>query len=153
VTGKLDAYPNLPVRGQVIRIDPQSIFQQNVTMIPVTVQLARPDPRFKAGMNARCEFNTGEASDILCVPSEAVNPGGRGGSYVLVLQNGKPRRVPVRVGLAGQELTEIRSGLAEGQQVVTRDIGGQRPDQQQSNNPLGSPMGTGARGGGAGGEA
>jgi multidrug efflux pump subunit AcrA (membrane-fusion protein) len=119
---ELDAYPGMPVSGRVIRIDPQSVVQQNVTMIPVTVELAQPDPRFKPGMNATCRFILGEAKNALAVPTEAVKDVPQRGHMVRMLLNGNPQSIPVEIGLVGQELTEIRSGLHEGDRIITREI-------------------------------
>lgn len=145
VTVKVDAYPSLVVEGKVIRIDPQAKVEQNVTLIPVTVELDTPDPRFKPGMNATCEFIVDEVNNVVTVPNEAVKEKGEGEFYVQVLQNGKPVDVPVEVGLAGPDTTEVRSGLEEGQKVVTRTV---QPEKPQTNNPFAGPFGGGGRGGG-----
>ena len=148
---RVDAYPDEKVFGKVIRIDPQAIVTQNVTTIPVTVELAKPDPRFKPTMNATCEFISAEAHNVVTVPNEAVKE--RKGKFtVAVMQpNGKPKDVDVEVGLAGQDTTEIKSGVNDGDEVVTKVI---EPEKPQTNNPFGGPFQgrpNGNRGGGAGG--
>src|SRR5204862_5179578 len=90
VTVKVDAYPSMLIEGKVIRIDPQAKIDQNVTMIPVTVEINLPDNRFKPGMNAECEFVVAEAKDVLTVPNEALRESE--GSYrVQKLVNGRPK--------------------------------------------------------------
>jgi HlyD family secretion protein len=151
VSVKLDAYPDQPVDGKVIRIDPQVKVDQNVTTIPVTVEIARPDDRFKNGMNATCDFIIGEAHDALVVPNEALRGTGARQS-VQILVDGKPERVAVQTGLVGKDTTEIRSGLQEGQAVITRTVRPQsaKPEGNGTNNPFASPVG-GGHGGGRGG--
>lgn len=128
----VDAYPSLLVDGKVIRVDPQATVQQNVTTIPVTVEVVDPDPRFKPGMNAECEFIIDEVSGVLTVPNEALKE--ENGVYsVQELANGKPRDITVEVGVAGQDATEIRAGLKEGQTVITRTI---EPETAETNNPF-----------------
>lgn len=150
VTVKVDAYPSLVIEGKVIRIDPQAKVEQNVTLIPVTVEINQPDPRFKPLMNATCEFIVDEANDVVTVPNEAVKEKGEGEFYVQQLVNGKPADVPIEVGLAGPDTTEIRSGLEEGAKVITRTI---EPEQPQTNNPFGGPFGGRPRSGGSGGRS
>lgn len=151
---RVDAYPELKVRGRVIRIDPQAKIEQNVTLIPVTVELDKPDPRFKPGMNATCEFIVKEASDVVTVPNEAVKEKGEGEFYVQILQAGKPVDVPVKLGVAGQDTTEVIEGLQADQKVITRII---QPEAPQTNNPFAGPFGNrnrgrgGSRGGARGG--
>ncbi len=147
---RVDAYPDEKVFGRVIRIDPQAKVDQNVTTIPVTVELNKPDSRFKPAMNATCEFISAEAHQVVTVPNEAVKEQ-KGHFTVQVMQpNGKPKEVPVTVGLAGQDVTEIKSGINDGDVVVTKVI---EPEKAQTNNPFGGPFGQrpgGGRGGAGG---
>lgn len=150
VTVKVDAYPSLMIDGKVIRIDPQAKIEQNVTMIPVTVEITDPDERFKPGMNAECEFIVDEAPSVLTVPNEAIKES-EGVYKVQKMENGVPVEVEVVVGLAGQDVTEIREGLKEDDEVVTKAI---VPEKAEANNPFGNPFGRPQRrttGGAAGG--
>src|SRR5262249_54277276 len=47
----VDAYPNRTFGGQVQKIEPQSVVQQNVTMFPVTIMLPNMDHLLRPGMN------------------------------------------------------------------------------------------------------
>ncbi|MGQ9525319.1 MAG: efflux RND transporter periplasmic adaptor subunit [Armatimonadota bacterium] len=144
VTVKVDAYPSLLVDGKVIRIDPQATVEQNVTMIPVTVEILEPDERFKPGMSAECEFIVDEAFNVLTVPNEALVESD--GVYrVRKLVNGQVKEFEVEVGIAGPDATEIRSGLKEGEQVITKII---EPQRSQVNNPFAPQFGRGPGGGG-----
>ncbi|MFN3649202.1 MAG: efflux RND transporter periplasmic adaptor subunit [Armatimonadota bacterium] len=166
---RVDAYPDVVVSGRVIRIDPQAIIEQNVTLIPVTVELSRPDARFKPGMNATCEFITDEARKVLTLPNEGVKEGEEGGYYVEKLVNGAPQKFEIVVGVVGQDTTEIVSGIKDGDEVITRTI---QPEAEEANNPFnpfnrfggnrnqqrgrpggGGPGGAGNRPGGGGGGA
>jgi len=46
-------------------------------------------------------------------------PGAQASQAVYVLEPGKLKRVPVKLGLTDGNYTEVLSGLTEGQQVVT----------------------------------
>jgi len=134
-----DAYPDEIFEGTVTRIDPQTVVQQNVTTIPVTVEVDMPDARLKPGMNATCDFIIERKEDVLVVPTEAVRDE-EGSNSVTVMKNGQqtPRRV--RVGASGDENTEILSGLRQGEVVVTAVI---EPQSQAGAGGFGGPMGGG----------
>lgn len=153
-TVRVDAYPDRPQQGTVIRIDPQAKLEQNVTTIPVTVELRRPDSRFKPGMNSECEFVIAEAKDVLTVPSEALK-GADGDFTVDILKDGKPVAVKVETGLVGDDLAEVKKGLRNGQEVITRII---MPEGDGTNNPFqmgprGRPSGSQRQGGQSGGQS
>ncbi len=149
VSVMVDAYPDLKVRGRVIRIDPQAKLEQNVTTIPVTVEVRNPDPRFKPGMNVDCTFIVSEVKDVLVVPNEALKQTPKGAMFVQTLVEGKPKDVPITTGLSGDEVTEVKSGnLHEGQEIITRI---NLPEKAAANNPLGfGPPGRRGQGGGQG---
>lgn len=153
VTIKVDAFPTMELTGKVIRIDPQAKVEQNVTLIPVTVELDKgDDPRVslvRPGMNATCDFVVDEAKNVLLVPNEALKEEGEGAYYVEVMENGVPKKVEVSVGIAGTDFTEIREGLKADEEVVTKTI---QPEKAEANNPFNpfGGMGRGGRGGGGG---
>jgi HlyD family secretion protein len=113
----IDAFPDDQFQGTVSRIDPQALTQQNVTTVLVTVRIDDVNPRLKPGMTATCEFMIGRAENVLCLPSLAVQER-QGRHTVLMMQDGEPTPVPVEIGLVGDNLTEIRGGVAEGDGVV-----------------------------------
>jgi len=117
----IDAYPNELFTGYVTKISPQTVADQNVTTVPVTVEIEAPDLRLKPGMNATCDFITAKRRDVLRVPNSAVIEGDRD-ITVTVMQNGKQEARPVEVGLADNDYTEILSGLKEGDEIVTQIV-------------------------------
>jgi HlyD family secretion protein len=151
----IDAYPSEIFEGKVTRIDPQAKLDQNVTTIPVTVEIDNPDLRLKPAMNATCEFIIAKHENVLTVPNEAVKE--ENGSYtVTVLQAGQQIVKPVETGIAGPDATEIREGLKEGDLVITQIIEPQKDGSSSQGgvrSPFGSPFGGGPprRGGGGGG--
>ena len=68
----VDAYPNRPFDGQVLKIEPQAITQQNVTMFPVLVRIANRQGLLKPGMNAEVEMHVGRRESVLAVPNAAL---------------------------------------------------------------------------------
>ncbi len=68
----VDAYPNRPFEGTVLKIEPQSTVQQNVTMFPVRVRIDNKDGLLRPGMNADVEIHVGERRNVLAVPNAAL---------------------------------------------------------------------------------
>jgi HlyD family secretion protein len=148
----IDAYPSEILDGKVTRIDPQAKLDQNVTTIPVTVEIDSPDLRLKPAMNATCEFITAKHENVLAVPNEAVKEDN--GEYsVTVMQGEQQTAKKVEVGIAGQDLTEIREGLKEGETIVTRIIEPEPASGTSAQGGVRSPFGGpfGYRSGGSGG--
>ncbi len=164
----IEAYPGVPFEGKVARVDPQAQVEQNVTTVPVRVEIDNSSPTFrllKPGMNATCEFVVDEKENVVSVPNEAVRTDDEG-SYVEVGTGGKPappdpktgtpaeadalvvvkiEKRRVEVGVEGNETVEIVSGLKEGDPVVTQTI---EPEAPTAGGAMG---GFGGRPGGGGG--
>ncbi len=72
VTITVDAYPNQPFRGQVLKIEPQAVEEQNVTMFPVLVRIANRASLLRPGMNSEVEIHIGERRGVITVPNAAL---------------------------------------------------------------------------------
>jgi HlyD family secretion protein len=68
----VDAYPNRPFQGRVLKIEPQSTVSQNVTMFPVLVQIPNPDGLLRPGMNAEVAVQIGQRQNVLAIPTSAL---------------------------------------------------------------------------------
>ena len=68
----VDAYPNRPFDGSVLKIEPQASVQQNVTMFPVLVRIANPGHLLKPGMNTEVEIHVGRRDNVIAVPNAAL---------------------------------------------------------------------------------
>lgn len=117
----VDAYSSQLFSGTVTKIAPEAVSVQNVTSVPVTVAVDLPDARLKPNMNATCDFVTQRKTDVLLVPNEAVKETDAG-TTVTVMAQGKQEVRPVKVGIVGNDKTEIISGLKEGDEVITAII-------------------------------
>lgn len=72
VTINVDAYPNRPFDGSVLKIEPQAQVTQNVTMFPVEVNIPNPEHVLKPGMNTEVEIHIGQRQGVLAVPNAAL---------------------------------------------------------------------------------
>ena len=68
----VDAYPNRPFEGSVLKIEPQATVQQNVTMFNVLVRIPNPNHLLKPGMNTEVEIHVGRRDNVLAVPNAAL---------------------------------------------------------------------------------
>lgn len=72
VTIRVDAYPNRPFRGQVLKIEPQAEVTSNVTMFPVLVRIPNEDGLLRPGMNGEVDISIGRRRDVVAVPNNAL---------------------------------------------------------------------------------
>jgi HlyD family secretion protein len=67
-----EAFPDRTFRGAVVKIEPQAVVQQNVTMFPVIVNLDNRTGLLKPGMNAEVTILVDQALDVVLVPNSAI---------------------------------------------------------------------------------
>ncbi|MGH7509875.1 MAG: efflux RND transporter periplasmic adaptor subunit [Gemmatimonadales bacterium] len=84
-TVTVDAFPNRPFRGTVLKIEPQALTEQNVTMFPVLVRIDNKEGLLRPGMNAEVEVHVGRRDDVLAVPNAALRTPRDVGSAAQVL--------------------------------------------------------------------
>ncbi|MCA9721354.1 MAG: efflux RND transporter periplasmic adaptor subunit, partial [Gemmatimonadetes bacterium] len=68
----VEAFPNRPFRGEVLKIEPQADTIQSVTMFPVLVRIPNTEGLLKPGMNAEVNIAVGNAQGVLAVPNAAL---------------------------------------------------------------------------------
>ena len=66
------AYPNQPFDGQVLKIEPQAIVEQNVTMFAVLIRLENRGDLLKPGMNAEVQIRIASRDSVAAVPTMAL---------------------------------------------------------------------------------
>ena len=69
---KVEAFPDRTFEGQVLKIEPQAVVDQNVTMFPVLVRLDNREGLLKPGMNADVEVRIADRRGVLLVPNSAI---------------------------------------------------------------------------------
>ncbi len=119
VTFTVDAYPDITFKGNVsvIRNAPTTI--SNVVTYIVIVQVANPELKLKPGMTASVSIIIADKKGILRIPNAALRakitdkehtakaPKGAG---VWILEDKKPKRVPLTLGIRDSRFTEVLSG-------------------------------------------
>lgn len=75
-TVNVAAYANRPFRGVVLKVEPQAVAQQNVTMFPVLIDIENREGLLKPGMNAEVEVLIADRSDVPTIPNAALRTSG-----------------------------------------------------------------------------
>jgi HlyD family secretion protein len=68
----VSAFPNRNFVGSVLKIEPQAVVEQNVTMFPVLIQLDNREGLLKPGMNAEVGIEIARREAVVTVPNAAV---------------------------------------------------------------------------------
>lgn len=68
----VEAYPDRAFQGEVLKIEPQAVVDQNVTMFPVLIRLENPERLLKPGMNTEVIIEIANRPDVVTVPNAAV---------------------------------------------------------------------------------
>jgi HlyD family secretion protein len=118
---KVESFRDRVFNGKVTKIAPLGVEKDNVTTFEVRVSIDNPGGELKANMTANAEILLDEHKGVLMVPENAVIYDNQKNASVEVpdkKQKDGTRKVAVKVGLSNGSVTEILSGLNEGQQVV-----------------------------------
>ncbi len=100
---RVDAYPNQPFAGRVLKIEPQAVTEQNVTMFPVLIRIPNEDGLLRPGMNSEVEIRIGSRWGVLAVPNAALRTRSDVASAAAVL---------------GIEMDAVRAQLAAGSEQL-----------------------------------
>ncbi len=134
-----DAFPDLTLTGQVTQVDSIGTVAQGVVDYGVEITLNATDDRVKPSMSVSAAIITDVRQDVITVPNSAIKTQ-NGNSYVQVLTNipkgvsstssqgiassVPPNQVQITTGISNGSMTEVASGLNEGDLVVIRTITG-----------------------------
>jgi HlyD family secretion protein len=117
-----DAYPQAHFAATVSFINPGI----DIARASATVKLTVSDPPayLRQNMTVSVDIATARRTDVLSLPGSAVRDALTSAPWIMVLENGRAVRRPVRLGLQGDQRIEILSGVAKGSQVIpaTADI-------------------------------
>ncbi len=118
---KVESFRDRVFNGKVTKIAPLGVEKDNVTTFEVRVSIDNPNGELKANMTANAEILLNEHKGVLTVPENDVTYDNQKNAFVNVpdrRQKDGMRKIPVKVGLSNGSVTEIASGLKEGEQVV-----------------------------------
>jgi HlyD family secretion protein len=118
---KVESFRDRYFQGKVTKISPMGVEKDNVTTFEVRVSINNPGGELKAQMTANAEILLDEHKNVLTVPENAVIYDQQKNASVEIpdaKQKDGKRKVAVKVGLSNGAVTELLSGLKDGDQVV-----------------------------------
>ncbi len=119
VTLTMEAFENTTFTGKVLSVDVSGSTNSGVTSYSVVVLLDNTDKEIYTGMTVSANIITSSKSDIIIIPSAAIDTANNGISTVRTLNNGVLNTVTVTVGSTNNSETEILSGLNVGDTIIT----------------------------------
>lgn len=131
----VDALPGKTFEGEVSYIATMGKDVSGITRFEVLINV-KGSPELRPGMQARAYIEAGSAKDVLLVPVEAVFEEDGQPSVEVLQPDGTTKVVRVELGLMNDRYAEIKSGLEEGQLVVTGSSADVLPGQRIKSNDI-----------------
>lgn len=111
-----DAFPKEVLSATVVYINPA--VDAKTASVEVKVRIPAPPAHLTQDMTVSVDIEVAREKGALHVPAAAVRDAGLASPWVLRVAAGRAERVEVKTGLAGNNIIQIASGLAEGDLVV-----------------------------------
>jgi HlyD family secretion protein len=148
-TVTVDAYPNRPFEGTVLKIEPQAQTEQNVTVFPVLVRIANQEGLLRPGMNTEVEIHVGQRDQVPAVPNAALRTPRDVGSAAQVLGL-SPDAVQQQLAASSPRATGSPPRTTDGEVESAPDSSRARPDSGRRARPDSTGRRQGRFGGTAG---
>jgi HlyD family secretion protein len=114
----LDAFPDRRFKGSVAETTLSNVEEASGRVrYKVRVALEKSDAPLRLGMTGTADFLLARKDNILTLPSTVVVER-EGEEFVFIVEEGKARQRPLRIGLRNEERVEVLSGLQAGDQVI-----------------------------------
>jgi multidrug efflux pump subunit AcrA (membrane-fusion protein) len=114
---RTEAYPDRMFEGKVARIN--TALELATRTLQAEIEIPNASRLLKPGMFARIEVVLLEKPEVLVIPSNAVMVD-QGERFVYLVQGNKAARKLIVTGIEQDRFVEVKEGLKEGDQVVTR---------------------------------
>jgi len=115
-TVRVEALGGSILRGTVTAID-SGATQASIPLYGVAVTIGDPSPALRTGMSGGADIVVASRDNVILVPSGTVRIQGTR-TFVQVVNDGQLADRDVKLGAANDSLTEITSGLSEGETVA-----------------------------------
>ena len=125
------AFPDTPLTGtiqSIASVARQTPGQASLSFLVKILMDKQDTMRIRPGMSVRADIYTESSDETLAIPVQAVlydevidqdEEGAEEQSYVFVMRDGKAVRRDVEVGISSDSDQEIKSGLEEGEVVIS----------------------------------
>jgi HlyD family secretion protein len=124
---KADAFPGKVFQGRVTEIAPQSTVEQNVTSFEVKVSLTDTEGLLRSGMNVDVEFQVGELSQAVMVPTTAIVRRENGTGVYVQQPDQQVEFQAIETGTTVGGETEATSGLQGDEKILLSYPEGEKP--------------------------
>ncbi|MGI6777775.1 MAG: efflux RND transporter periplasmic adaptor subunit [Acetivibrionales bacterium] len=131
----VDALVNQKFEGEVEHVATMGSSESGVPKFSVVIKV-KGGPDLKPGMQARAYIKAGEAKDVLLAPVEAIFEEDGKTMVEILNDDGTTRIVPIKLGLMNETMAEVKSGLKEGDKLVTGSSFEVLPSQHIKSNGL-----------------
>lgn len=120
VTLTLDAYNDKTFTGRVLAVDVGGSTNSGVTSYPATIVMDATDLEIYPNMSVSAKIILETATDVLTVPNSSITNNSDGTKSVKLLNSGDtPVTTTIAIGSSNDTVTIVKSGLNEGDKVVT----------------------------------
>ena len=154
VSFTVDAFPDDVFQGTVTQVRQQATTESNVVTYEVVISAPNEDLKLKPGLTANVTIYTLELPNVLALPNKALrfnpseamlNPGEsihptESKTKVWVKKGPELHAIPVELGTTNGTLTQVLSGLSEGDKVITEVVNGaaalEEANAPQTQNPF-----------------
>jgi multidrug efflux pump subunit AcrA (membrane-fusion protein) len=119
----VDTFPDKTFQGSIVKIYPQPVVKENIVYYLAIVKVPKADTQFlKPEMTTHVKIIFAEQNDITIAPNAAIKfEKGKQVAYKVTGEN-KVEKVDIKIGLRGEDDTEILSGVREGDILATKLI-------------------------------
>lgn len=112
----LNSYPDQVFKATVSKITPATeTTDSGATVVIVKLDLGKPEINFVSGINGQAEIIANQVDGVLVIPIDALMDN----NEVYVKQGENYNKVKIETGLTSDAEVEVKSGLSEGDEVVT----------------------------------
>ena len=113
----VDAVGTAKMTGKITSLDPVATIASGVPVYGIDVTIDLPSAQVRPGMSGTAQVILASSPNTLVVPNLAVRTQ-TGRRYLTVLKDGQQVDIDVTFGIASDTVTEILTGVQEGDVVV-----------------------------------
>jgi HlyD family secretion protein len=103
-------------KGKVTLVSPA--LDPNSTTVEVWIEAPNPDGRLRPGSSVTVEMVARTLSDAVVVPASAVLKSPKGGTTVMVIQDGKAMQTDIETGIRDGDVIQVTKGLNGSETVI-----------------------------------
>jgi len=118
----MDAFSDITFTGEVLSVDVSGSSTSGVTSYSVVVLLDDTDKEIYTNMSVTATIIIDSQSDVLLIPSTAIDTATNGTTTVRTYNNNTVSTVTVTIGSSNDSQTIVTSGLNEGDTIISSSV-------------------------------